>query len=102
MYMKYILLIVAMSLCVGPAAYAANIIWVGETDDQNADGKVDDAQWPVWLGEQGYPVNSQPNNWLVMDAAKVDVLNQADLVIISRNTDSGDYINGNEAALWNS
>lgn len=102
MYKKSMLLIVALGLFAGPAAHAANIIWVGETDDQNADGTVDDAQWPVWLGEQGYLVDSQPNNWLVLDAAKVDLLNQADLVIISRNTDSGDYINGNEATLWNS
>ncbi len=96
-----ILLLVGLALCLIPTVRAANIIYVSENDDQNADGVIDDIRWPAWLAEQGFTVSVQRNNWLTLDAAKIATLNQADLVIVSRNTDSGDYANSGEAAQWN-
>jgi hypothetical protein len=97
-----LLLAVLGFFIVSPVVQGATIIWVGENDDENGDGVADDVYWSIWLAEQGYTVDWQPNYWRTMDAAKVEELNQADLVIISRNTDSGDYANSGEAALWNS
>ncbi len=99
---QLLLLLMVLGFCVGSVVHGATIVWVGENDDQNGDGIVDDIYWPDWLAEQGYTVDLQRNYWTTMTAEKVEELNQADLVIISRNTDSGDYANGGEVALWNS
>ena len=99
---QLVLLLMVLGFCISPVVYGANIVWVGETDDQNGDGVVDDVQWPIWLAEQGYSVDVQRNYWATLDAAKVEELNQADLVIVSRNTDSDVYDDGQEPSLWNS
>ncbi len=102
MYKQLVLQLMVLGLLASPAVHGANLIWVGEADDQNGDGVIDDVDWPAWLAEQGYVVDAQPNYWGTLDAEKVEELNQADLVIISRNTDSGDYDDGQEPSLWDS
>ena len=99
---QFVLLLMVLGFCVSPAAHGANIVWVAEGDDENGDGAIDGIEWSAWLVEQGYSVDMQPNYWRTLDAAKVEMLNQADLVIVARNTDSGDYDDGQEPSLWNS
>ncbi|MBN1361768.1 MAG: discoidin domain-containing protein [Sedimentisphaerales bacterium] len=99
---QLLLLLMVLGFCVSPVVQGATIIWVGENDDQNGDGVVDDVYWPIWLAEQGYTVDLRRGYWETLNEAKVAELNQADLVIVSRNTDSDAYANGQEVALWNS
>lgn len=99
---QLVLLSMVLGVCLSPLAYGVNIVWVGENDDQNGDGVVDDVYWPTWLADQGYNVDLQRDYWATLNAAKVQQLNQADLVIISRNTDSDAYDDGQEIGLWNS
>ncbi|MDT8301245.1 MAG: LamG-like jellyroll fold domain-containing protein, partial [Sedimentisphaerales bacterium] len=79
----------------------AKIIWVSGFYDDNADGAPDDQEWVDILEAAGYVVDYNPG-WLELDEAQVATLNAADLVIVSRNSNSGDYDDGDEVALWNS
>ncbi|MBN1361396.1 MAG: discoidin domain-containing protein [Sedimentisphaerales bacterium] len=105
-----LLLLLALGFCATVAVNAATIVWVGETDDQNDDDIIDDLGWVEWLQEQGFEVISRPNAWMVLDANELATLNQADLVIVSRGTDSTEYNDDAEEAfgdvqeeeLWNS
>ncbi len=58
---QLVLLLMVLGLCASPAAHAATIVWIGETDDQNDDGIVDDIGWIAWLQEQGFEVISRPS-----------------------------------------
>ncbi len=80
----------------------ANIIWVSSTRDYDVDGVQDDQAWIDWLVAEGYNVDVRIDYWKELDAAKVDELNAADLVIISRSTYDHDHSDGNEPTLWNS
>jgi hypothetical protein len=89
------------------AAPKATIIWVSDAYDENPDGLPDDQGWIDFLSAQGYNVDYRmgpaPGNgfWRTLDQSKIDALNAADLVIVSRNLNSGDYNNGNERDQWN-
>jgi hypothetical protein len=72
-----------------------------------------DQGWVDLLVAQGHNVDYQkltPGDgyWRILDASKLDVLNAADLVIISRDTGSGSYADSGSAGgqeeetLWNS
>jgi hypothetical protein len=80
----------------------ANIVWVTETVDDDADGIQDDQAWIDWLAAEGHTVDVRRDYWLELDPNKVDELNAADLVIVSRGATSGGYDEGDEPALWNS
>jgi hypothetical protein len=80
----------------------ANIIWVAATRDDDADGVQDDQGFIDWLVAEGHTVDVRLDYWGELDAAKADELNAADLVIISRSTNSGDHDDGDEPTLWNS
>jgi hypothetical protein len=80
----------------------ASIIWVSGFYDDNGDGAPDDQEWVDLLRAAGYVVDYNPG-WLELDEAQVATLNAADLVILSRNSNSGDYATDDtEVALWNS
>ena len=79
----------------------ANIVWVSGFYDDNGDGAPDDQEWVDILTAAGHTVDYNPG-WLELDDAQVATLNAADLVIVSRNSNSGDYDDGDEVALWNS
>jgi hypothetical protein len=87
---------------------AGNIIFVSDGYDDNADGASDDLEWVDILEGAGYTVDYQINGlgdgyWRTLDDAKIAALNAADLVIVSRNLDSGNYAtNADEVAQWNS
>ncbi|MFZ2145748.1 MAG: PA14 domain-containing protein [Sedimentisphaerales bacterium] len=80
----------------------ANIVWVTVTSDDDADGAQDDQAWIDWLEAEGHNVDARIDYWTELDASKVDELNAADLVIVSRSTHSSDFSNGDEPTLWNS
>jgi len=92
----------------GAAAGGPLIIWVSDAYDDNGDGVADDLPWVDLLEAEGYSVDytmgDAPGNgyWRTLDDDKIAALNAADLIIVSRNTNSGDYNNGDEGTLWNS
>lgn len=103
MIKRFIPLSLVLALCLTlPVSATYNIVWVSEETDLDGDGIMDDQGWVDLLTSLGYSVDVQRNNWQTLDDAKIDTLNSADLIIISRSTDSENYINGDEAEMWNS
>jgi hypothetical protein len=81
-------------LCLMPVANAANIIWV----DEGAGGF---AEWQAALEPAGHTVTNMTGMG-TLDDAKIAAMNAADLVVVSRDTNSGDYNNdATERANWN-
>jgi len=76
--------------------------------DDNTDGVPDDQEWVDILTAAGYLVDytagASPGDgyWRTLDDDKIAALNAADLVIVSRNTNSGDYDDGEAPTQWNS
>jgi hypothetical protein len=102
MHRRFVLLILAMGLCFGPAAHAANIILVNETYDTDANGSQDDLGLEEFLVGLGHQVDVRRGNWTALDAAKIATLNAADLIVVSRSTGSGNYDDdAAEIANWN-
>ena len=102
MQRKCVLLILALGLCLGSAAHAANIILVTESGDTDGDGVQDDLGLEDFLRGLGHNVDVRRGNWTALDAAKIAELNAADLVVVSRRTGSGSYDDdATEIASWN-
>jgi len=100
---KMMFLALAFALCLASSGYAATIVWV--SDNKTPTGGVPaDQGWVDLLEANGYTVNLDFRNQeaRTLDAAKIEVLNAADLVIVSRDTDSGSYDDGQEPSQWNS
>jgi len=74
--------------------FAADIIWVDEGAIQGFDG------WRDLLEGDGHTVERM-SDMRTLDDAKIDAMNAADLVIVSRDTDSGSYDDGEEIDQWN-
>jgi len=104
---KLVFLCAVLGLCLAPAVQAAKIIFVSDRYDEKVDTVPDDAGWVDFLSAQGYTVDYKagPANgngyWRTLDDAKIAELNAADLVIVSRNSGSGDYANAPEPTQWN-
>ena len=94
-------LVLALSLTL-PVNATYNITWVSEDIDNDGDGIMDDQGWIDLLTAQGYSVDVQRNYWQTLDEDKIDTLNSADLVIVSRASNSGNYNDGDETSQWNS
>jgi hypothetical protein len=107
---KLLVLSVLVAVCLACPAGAAlqNIVWVSDNKDpENVDPGTSTPRDQVWtdlLEANGYGVDKSFMNAEAreLDATKIAALNSADLVIISRNTNSGDYDDGDEIAQWNS
>ncbi len=84
------------------SATATNIILVSGNHDFDVDGVVDDFRLVEILEAEGHTVDYQPGNWTELDDGKIAALNAADLVIISRTSNSGDYDDDDEPTQWNS
>jgi len=87
-------------LVVEPAG-PADIIWVSGTFDDNGDGAPDDQEWVDILKAEGYSVDYNGTYWRTLDDGKIAALNAAKLIIVSRNSNSGDYDDDDEIAQWN-
>ncbi|UCG48850.1 MAG: hypothetical protein JSU94_03530, partial [Phycisphaerales bacterium] len=81
---------------------AATIIWVSDNKDPQG-GVPRDQEWVDLLTSQGYTVDLSFRNaeGRSLDAAEIAALNAADLIIVSRDTNSGDYDDGTEPSDWN-
>jgi hypothetical protein len=90
---KFIVMALVLGFCLTPSVHAATIIWVSDSYDNNGDGEPDDQGWIDLLEANGHTVDLsfRDQEGRTMDDAKIDVLNAADLVISSRNSDSGSY-----------
>jgi hypothetical protein len=92
---KSIFLVLALGFCLTVSVQAATIIWVSDNKDLEYPDPVivgpRDEVWTDLLEANGYTVDMSFSNTegQTLDAAKIDALNRADLIIISRNTDSG-------------
>jgi len=83
MFKKLAFCFLVLGFCLSPALQAANIVWVSETVDVDADGVQDDQGFVDWLVAEGHDVDVQLDIWKTLDDAKIAALNAADLVIIS-------------------
>jgi hypothetical protein len=105
---RLISLVLALAFCIALPVSAVDIIWVSDGYDDKADGVSDDLPWVDMLTAQGYNVDYQivaigNGYWRTLDDAKIAALNAADLVIVSRNSDSGQYAtNAAEVTQWGS
>ena len=98
----YLISALVLALCLMPSAYAAEIVLVNEAHDYDGDGAQDDHQLVDWLEAEGHSVDVQHDNWTTLDAGKIEVLNAADLIIVSRTCNSTLYDEGDEPTQWNS
>jgi len=100
------LLILVFLFCLTPAVYGAfEIIWVSDAHDAVNPGTPDDQGWVDVLTSAGYTVDYQKNvpgtgPWRGdLTAAQIQALNDADLVILSRDAGTAAH---NKPDVWNS
>lgn len=80
----------------------SKIFWITEGTDGATEPSPDDSGWTDLLTLNGFDVERRDIRDLDADAASLDELNAADLVIISRDTNSGNYnTTPEEIAAWN-
>jgi hypothetical protein len=102
MSQRWFVLVLVLALGVGSLADGATIVWVSDNKTP-ANGVPADQAWVDLLIAQGYTVDLSFRNKeaRTLDATKVAALNAADLIIVSRDTGSGDYDDGTEPTQWN-
>jgi hypothetical protein len=107
MFKKPLLFCVVLGLCLAPAVQAAKIIYVSDGYDERVDNTPDDQGTVDFLVSLGHTVDYQRvglgnGTWRTLDAAKIATLNAADLVIVGRGVDSGQYAtDATEVTQWN-
>jgi hypothetical protein len=100
---KLILFVLALTLCFISSANAANIVWISEAMDETGDSVQDDQEWVDLLEYLGHDVYTDPGGWGSLDDDKLQILNDADLIIFGRSTNSSGYANNvDEVIAWNS
>ncbi len=99
---RIVLMLAVLGFCLVPAVQAADIILVSQVYDTDGDGVQDDQALEDWLVAEGHTVDVQRGNWVDLDPNKIEALNAADLIIMSRATNSGDYAGGEKVTQWNS
>jgi len=77
------------------------VVYVTDSFDLDADGAFDDQGWIDWLVSEGYQVDARRDYWQVLDVNKIAELNAADVVIMSRGVNTGNYNQTGEADQWN-
>ncbi|HCO94559.1 MAG TPA: hypothetical protein DIU00_11515, partial [Phycisphaerales bacterium] len=97
-------LALVLVFCLASSMSASTIIWVSGAFDDNGDGEPDDQPWMDLLEANGYTVDAsfRSQEGRTLDDDKIAALNAADLIIVSRNSSSGDYDEGEEITQWNS
>jgi len=99
---KLVFLGLALAFYLGSSVQAATIIWV--SDNKNPAGNVAaDQGWVDLLEAEGFTVDLNFRNaeGRDLDDTKIAALNDGDLIIISRDANSGDYDDGDEPTQWN-
>jgi len=99
---RFVVVLLVLSLALASAVQAADIVLVNEAYDTDVDGIQDDQGLIDFLVAEGHNVDVQPGLWVDLDPNKIALLDAADLVIMSRSTNSGNYDDGDEPTLWNS
>lgn len=103
MFKRFAVVLLVLGVALASATQAADIVLVNEAYDTDVDGVQDDQGLIDWLVAEGHNVDIQPGNWVELDPNKIDALNAADLVIVSRSTNSGNYASdATEITQWNS
>ncbi len=99
---RLFLSVMVLALGFGSLVDGATIVWVSDNKTPS-NGVPADQGWVDLLIAQGYTVDLSFRNKeaRTLDATKIAALNAADLIIISRDTNSGDYDDGTETAQWN-
>jgi hypothetical protein len=101
MYKKLSLLILALVFCMVSSSVGETIVWVNENLDPN-DVPYDQELIDLLEG-LGFEVITNPLAWVDLTDENLEALNNADLIMISRNTNSGGYAdNEEEITAWNS
>ncbi len=100
---KLISFILVLAFCLASSLQAGTIIWVSDNKTPTG-GVAADQGWVDLLEANGHTVDLSFRNQegRTLDATKIAALNAADLIIISRDTDSGNYDDGDEPTQWNS
>jgi hypothetical protein len=107
MHRKLIFLGVVLALGLAPAVQAAKIIYVSDGYDERPDNVPDDQAAVDFMVSLGHTVDYQRVGfgngfWRTLDADKIATLNAADLIIVGRGTDSGNYAtDATEVGQWN-
>jgi hypothetical protein len=107
MHRKLIFLGVVLGLCLVPAAQAAKIIYVSDGYDERPDNVPDDQATVDFLVSLGHTVDYQRvgfgnGTYRTLDATKIADLNAADLIVVGRGLDSGNYAtDATEVGQWN-
>lgn len=92
---KHAFLVLVVSVVLGGPLWAGHIVWV---DEGAADGFTG---WQALLEGAGH-TTTHLSDMRTVEADELATMNEADLVIVSRDTDSGNYANdAAEIALWN-
>ena len=107
-----IALLMVLVLCCTASAQEKTIYWISDAQDSDMDGIPSDQSWVDFLEDNGYLVNYEYGYsmaagggfWVELDDGKLAELDdEADLIIISRATNSGDYATDlDEVMFWNS
>jgi hypothetical protein len=102
MFRKTVYSFLTIVLWLGLSTHAQNIVWISETN-ADADSVYFDQGWIDLLESEGYTVDFRPGEWMTLDDDKLATLESADLIIASRNSNSGNYATDlTEVAQWNS
>jgi len=92
---KHAFLVLVISVVLAGPLWAGHIVWV---DEGAADGFTG---WQALLEGAGH-TTTLLSDMRTVEADELATMNEADLVIVSRDTDSGNYANdAAEIALWN-
>ncbi len=102
MLKKSIITVFVLSVLVTIPVHAATIVWVSEWMI-NPQGLSYDHGWIELLEADGHTVLADmTTNYMTLDAGKLATLENADLIIVSRSTNSGNYVEDDEETQWNS
>ncbi|MBN2181936.1 MAG: discoidin domain-containing protein [Sedimentisphaerales bacterium] len=103
MFKKPMSVVFILSILMIVPVHAQTIVWVSEWLP-NADGLSCDYEWIDLLETEGYTVIADTTtNYMTLDQSRLAALNDADLVILSRTSNSGNYANdATEITQWNS
>jgi hypothetical protein len=102
MFKKALISAFVLLILAATPVHAQTIVWVSEwlTDDQ---GLSFDYGWIELLEAEGFTVVADTSiYYTTLDATKLATLEDADLIIVSRTSNSGGYVDDDEVTQWNS